>query len=150
MSDARAFIAAWSIPIPFVGCWLWLRAISSSGYGSLNVPGLDRSAHRLSHIAFKGAIPPGALIQHSCDNRWCVNPDHLSIGTHATNNRDALLKGRTSRKLGPDDVRAIRAELRAGARLRALATKYGVHWTMVRVIREGKAWAHIEDVKESA
>lgn len=98
--EARALIEAHSIPIPFAGCWMWLRSFHNGGYGQqwFGV-GQDRRlylVHRLSFEAFKGPIPAGMLIQHSCDNRWCCNPEHLSLGTDATNARDALLKGRTA------------------------------------------------------
>lgn len=145
-SEMRAYIEAHSIPVPFVGCWLWLRSIKEPmGYGQINRGNKNRLAHRFSFEAFKAPIPDGMLVQHSCDNRWCVNPDHLSLGTNATNNQDALLKGRTATKLKPDDVRAVRARLRLGASMRGLAREFGVSATMIRMIRDGQSWEHITD-----
>lgn len=146
---ARALIEAHSIPIPFTGCWMWLRSFHNGGYGQqwFGV-GPDRRlflVHRLSYEAFKGPIPAGMLIQHSCDNRWCCNPEHLSLGTDATNARDALLKGRTHRKLVPDDVREIRRRTAAGESVRALSREYGVSQFMIARIRDRKSWALIRD-----
>lgn len=148
--ELRTYIETHSIPIPFVGCWLWLRSIKEpQGYGQINLDKKNRLAHRVSFEAFKTPIPDGMLVQHGCDNRWCVNPDHLSLGTDATNQRDALLKGRTARKLQPDDVRAIRARLRSGESQRSLAREYGVSATMIRCISRRTSWAHIDDLTTS-
>lgn len=145
-AELRAYIETHSIPVPFVGCWLWLRSIKEpQGYGQINLNNKNRLAHRVSFEAFKAPIPDGMLVQHSCDNRWCVNPDHLSVGSVATNNHDALLKGRKATKLRPDDVQAIRAQLRQGASQRALAREHGVSATMIRLIRDGRSWEHVAD-----
>lgn len=90
----REYIEARCIPVPFVGCWMWLRSFGSHGYGNACKPGVGVTvAHRVSFEAFNGPIPDGMLVQHSCDNRWCVNPNHLSLGTDATNALDKQLKG---------------------------------------------------------
>lgn len=77
------------------GCWEWIGYINPSGYGQAYDHRKDKScrAHRLSYELFKGEIPPGLLICHSCDNKKCVNPDHLSIGTPAKNTRDMVERG---------------------------------------------------------
>ncbi len=74
------------------GCWLWRGRIQQIwGYGYL---GKGSRAHRVSYQLFKGVIPKGMHVLHSCDVRHCVNPDHLRIGTHAENMRDKMSKGR--------------------------------------------------------
>jgi hypothetical protein len=69
------------------------------GYGkmeSAHFPGEQR-AHRIAYLIFRGAIPTGMYVCHSCDVRSCVNPDHLWLGTAVENNADRDRKGRTYR-----------------------------------------------------
>lgn len=74
------------------GCWDWTKSFRN-GYGVLSLSGKNHSAHRLSYQVFKGNIPEGMLICHSCDNKKCINPDHLFIGSYSDNTKDAVLKG---------------------------------------------------------
>lgn len=59
------------------GCWIWDRYINSNGYGQLYVYGESKKAHRFAWELFKGRIPKGNTILHTCDILRCVNPDHL-------------------------------------------------------------------------
>lgn len=83
-------------------CWLWKGALSSRGYGSMTFMKKGWSAHRLAYTAFRGDIPDGLFVCHSCDVRACVNPDHLWVGTGLDNQRDARSKGRLSAQLYAD------------------------------------------------
>lgn len=82
------------------GCWLLpSRTLkpstpSSGGYRQLNVGGRIVAAHRYAYELSKGAIPDGLDVLHSCDNRGCVRPDHLSLGTALENGQDRAVKGR--------------------------------------------------------
>ena len=75
-------------------CWNWDGKLHPTGYGFVNYKNKRQSAHRLFYTFFKGAIPPGMHILHSCDNRACVNPAHLSVGTIQDNLEDMRRKGR--------------------------------------------------------
>ena len=81
---------------PITGCWNWTGKIGSSGYGEIKVFGKMEGAHRLSHMLYNGHIHLDNEVKHSCDNKKCVNPDHLSQGTHASNMGEAA-----DRKLMP-------------------------------------------------
>ena len=76
------------------GCWEWHGKIMHKGYGVLSVNNKETRAHRASYEVFVGAIPDGMVIMHMCDNRRCINPDHLKPGTHKQNVQDAVAKGR--------------------------------------------------------
>jgi hypothetical protein len=88
---------------PNSGCWIWEGYEDSCGYGLFFSPllyGKNRPgrANRGAYMLFKGHIPDGLCVLHSCDARLCVNPDHLRLGTHAENMQDMALRGRADRR----------------------------------------------------
>ncbi len=141
------------------GCWEWQGTISPNGYGRIQEGGKGTAhlgAHRVSYEMHKGPIPEGMVVMHSCDNRRCVNPAHLSVGTHSENTRDAVQKGRwhhkppckkgeshSQAKLTEDMIREIRACPKDKVPGHVLAAKYGVRATTINAIRRGKSWKHV-------
>lgn len=135
-----------SIPEPNSGCWLWLAGLDTHGYGSLSIGRTKVLAHRLSFATHKGPIPSGAYVLHTCDNRACINPDHLWLGTHADNMRDMAAKRRNvtypgtsnvNAKLTPDVARAIFADPRRSGQI---SRQYGICPSTVRRIKTGRLW----------
>ena len=76
------------------GCWLWQGTLLKQGYGCFKIAGKMYKAHRVAYLYTEGAIPTGLILCHSCDNRRCVRPDHLFLGTCKDNMQDAVRKGR--------------------------------------------------------
>lgn len=126
------------------GCWNFAGAINSSGYGSVGIGGKTISAHRLAYEAANGPIQGAWSVCHHCDNRACVNPAHLFLGTTADNMKDRDQKGRgrkwhsvESRKLTPEQVREIRGRTDSTS---ALAARFGVSSQTVWAIQVGRKW----------
>lgn len=133
------------------GCWLWTLAPTCHGYGFLGVGGAGGKnvlAHRLSWELHYGPIPTGLFVCHQCDNRLCVRPHHLFLGTCADNLRDMAEKGRSTigernpmAKLTWADVDAIRERYQAESpRLKNLAKEYGVSPRAIALIVKGQTW----------
>lgn len=153
------------------GCWLWTGSVIKSGYGSFIVRTgtlKGRYAHRFSYRLHHGPIPNGMYVCHHCDNKTCVNPDHLFLGDAAINNADMRAKGRHAHgsrhgmvkhperrargerqgrsKLTAEEVMEIRARHRAGGvSMAKLGREYGVTTSAVHLIVHGVNWAHLID-----
>lgn len=76
-------------------CWMWTGTKAPTGYGCLTFSKKIRLAHRLSWELYHGQIPGGLFVLHKCDNRICVNPNHLFLGTQRDNMLDMIKKGRS-------------------------------------------------------
>ena len=134
-------------------CWLWQGGRTGAGYGHFAPRrGFQRLAHRLAYTLARGAIPAGQFVLHTCDTPACVRPEHLFLGTQADNMLDKTRKNRQARgehngnaKLTWAQVRAMRAELAAGATPTQMARTYRVHRDLVYMIRSGKLWKEEEN-----
>jgi hypothetical protein len=138
-------------------CWEWQAARRSSGYGVIGSNrGPTLSAHRVAWELTHGPTPDGLCVLHRCDNRPCVNPGHLFLGTYLDNNRDMAAKGRHGSRTKPEShprgeghplallTEAAVLEIRSGGQSTATyASRFGVSETCVRDARRGHTWRHL-------
>lgn len=143
-------------PEPNTGCWLWTGVVGNNGYGRF-FHGRNLQAHRASYMLLVGEIGD-LLVCHKCDNKICVNPDHLFLGTHADNSADMASKGRQARqvrtkaiaasikktaKLNDDSVLVIFARRSAGVHDKDIANELGVSLSTIRHVVYGHSWKHV-------
>jgi len=136
-------------------CWNWIGCLTESGYGQIHCLGKTHRAHRVSYMVHLGPIPEGAVILHSCDNRRCINPDHLTAGTQSDNMRDALKKGRLkvppARKgqehpnsfVTDRDVVRLRKEYQKGRKLSSIHKEVGLALSTVKRMLWGRTYSHL-------
>lgn len=133
------------------GCWEWTGRISPFGYGQFSISaGESWQAHRLSYKIYKGEHPKKLCVCHTCDNRKCVNPSHLWLGTRNDNIQDMIKKGRATKaspennggaKLNWNKVRKIRKMYKTGKYFqRELATIFSVDTSQVKRITNNWSW----------
>lgn len=130
------------------GCIPWMGCRKPFGHGNFNINGKKFIAHRVSYLLYKGPIPEELEVRHTCDNGWCVNPDHLLLGTHKENMQDRNERNRTKwgivkgeenplHKLSEQQVDEIRESSDSGI---YLAKKYKVSQSTISRIKTNKRW----------
>jgi hypothetical protein len=145
-------------------CWEW-AAFRVNGYGRFWMDGANIYAHRASWLIHNGTIPDNLRVLHRCDNRACVNPAHLFLGTHEDNMRDMVAKGRSASgdrstarlylekqlrgeshprsKLTAEQVRSIRSLASSGVMFTDIAVLFGVSRSTVSSIHRRISWKSI-------
>lgn len=98
----RALLWSRVIPEPNTGCWLWTGRVHDGrhAYGRLVLRGRGISAHRLSWIVYRGEIPEGLSVLHSCGVESCANPEHLFLGLSPNENDEAVFWSRVEKGSG--------------------------------------------------
>lgn len=138
-------------PATITDCWPWTGPHDKDGYGVITSEN-RRHQYRANRVTYEftiGPIPNGKLVLHRCDNRSCVNPDHLFAGTVQENNQDKLTKGRHAHgvthgraKISEQDVRLIR-ELGASQNIYEIAPQFDLDPRTIRDILDHKTWKHL-------
>jgi hypothetical protein len=139
-------------------CWEWQAYTHKFGYGIINDNKKIKKAHRVSWELHNGDTQ-GLYVLHKCDNRKCVNPNHLFLGTQLDNIDDMVTKNRHAKgkdhsnkflgeknhqsKLTEKDIIEIKESLRNGIRGDLLASKFNVSAAHISNIKNGKYWGHI-------
>lgn len=128
-------------------CWVWRGARKNNGYGNVTVARKQMGAHRRAYELFCGPIPVGFDVCHTCDNRWCVNPDHLWVGTRKQNMADCMLKGRTDgghrKHLKEYQVQLVRQMLESGIPPRRVSSTTKIGYSTVTAIARGDSYVGV-------
>lgn len=134
------------------GCWVWTgpRFEKRGGYGCFTMRPANirlKRAHRLAWELFRGPIPAGASVLHSCDNPPCVNPEHLFLGGPAANMADKVAKGRQNRgerhgrrKLTEAEAIIVRNDPRPYSQI---AATFGVSMATISDVKRARSWRHL-------
>lgn len=132
-------------------CWLWTGTIQPNGYGRTYFDWRPVQAHRLAYELAKGPIPEGLCVLHSCNNRACVNPAHLRLGTRVDNTRQRETDGRGvhgerhyRHKLTEVQVLEIRGRYATGEWSQIeLAREFGASSCSIADVVHGRTWKHL-------
>ena len=139
-------------PEPTTGCWLWTGGANGRGYGQVWFANRQQSVHRVAFVLANGPIPQDRIVMHRCDNRPCVNPGHLVLGSHQENTDDMRRKGRERHVQGSEhpfaktteqdilEVRELYAKGWTATELAKMCSRK-VSWVCSVVSR--RAWKHV-------
>ena len=126
-------------------CWWWTACVNPNGYGWFSFNGAPMNSHRAAYMLFRGD-PGDLLVRHTCDNRLCVNPEHLELGSYLDNMRDMTDRNRQAfgerngrGRLSSSQVRDIRE---SSERYAMLAARHGISESHISGIKHGKFWKH--------
>jgi len=128
------------------GCWIWMGALAR-GYGQIEEKGKNLRAHRANYVKYVKPIPKKLIVRHICDNRCCINPDHLTLGTQQDNMKDMVGRGRSLRGIKAKNSILTEKEVidiyNSNDSNSMLGVKYGTDRSNIYRIKNGDNWGHI-------
>lgn len=133
-------------------CWEWIGVQDSHGYGYITINGRQLITSRYSWILHYGQIESkDVFVLHKCDNRLCVRPDHLFLGSARDNTADMIVKGRTPKRwlqkrvkpLSDEEIGNIRWLHSLGLNQRVIATQFSINQSTVSLIIRRKLHKHV-------
>lgn len=132
-------------------CWEWQGATDTGGYGRIHVDGRDEGTHRVSYELEHDEKPGDDWVLHHCDNKPCVNPNHLYLGDRSENTKDMYDRGQRSgtgeknppAKLTNAEVKEIRARVEDGETQYELADEFDVSQSTISHIVTGYNWSGV-------
>ena len=145
------------------GCWEWTAA-TASGYGRIRINGNVESAHRISYMIHFNESPGHLLVCHKCDNKLCVNPGHLFLGSYSDNLKDAIDKGINTpptggrkfekghkpknKRLSDEEAAHIKMLIlnRGNKTLNDIAKETGVPASTIKDISSGRSYVNIRQL----
>lgn len=138
-------------------CWIWTWGQDGAGYGHVWWKGKVWGTHRLSYIVFVGPIPPNLDCLHHCDDKACIRPNHLYLGTDLDNVNDRIRRGRSKHYVGEAHCSATLTEVEVShikflaleeqLSLSQIGELYGTTYGNVFMIKKGLSWKHVEPVE---
>ena len=159
-SKTRGRTCAWKRFWDFVSvknkdeCWEWNGCTIPNGYGKIQIFKKSYLVHRISWLIHFGYYPEGKLVCHICDNKKCVNPSHLFLGTHKDNYEDSAKKDRNCigerngfSKLTKEDVLSI-VLLKDEMNKMDISRKFGVSDSAVHDIFAGRTWTWLTGIEK--
>lgn len=126
-----------------LNCWRWTACTDGAGYGIIKVNGKMLSAHRVVWELTYGTIPPGQCVCHHCDNKICVNPNHLFLGTVKENSIDMCRKGRVARILTDEQILSMRALYKNGISCKELSQQFDTGYMNVYRVVTRRTWKYL-------
>lgn len=150
-------------------CWVWTAKGHRQGYGRIKYEGRLQLAHRVAYKLTGHDLPDDVKLLHHCDNTACCRPSHTFKGTQADNVRDMMEKRRHVARIGDQNGMRVHPEsVQRGTKCRtavlddekvrdiywrsewlkesraSIAREYKISETLVRLIHQRKAWAHVD------
>lgn len=105
------------------GCWIWLMCLHKDGYATIHRKGKTTLGHIFTYVEKYGPVPEGLELDHTCEVRRCINPDHVEPVTHHEN----LLRSRLSTKFSDEEIAEVRRLRKEGMSTKELALKFNMN-----------------------